>query len=359
MTWLTAQRTAGLLFAFGVAITIIAGILHYLTRDVPVEYFGIRGFQGVFGLVIIATGWLILSKRPRNAIAWVFVASGLASCLQAFDSAYGTYSIARHGGRLPGTDLFTWLGVWIWVLIIGPLSTFVPILFPDGTTETKRQRHLLIFSSVSLVIFAAVTSLSPGQAGELPLGVRNPFAISERASQRLAPSMMLFVVAVVLSIATLVGRFRRSMSQPHEGEYEPSPWDWVRRQVEVYEGSAGARGNTLGTTGLPIIVVTLRGHRTGKIRKVPLMRVEHEGSYALIGSQGGAPKDPLWVKSIRADPDGVMIQDGPKPFDVTVREPEGRERDDWWTRAVDAFPPYADYQARTERRIPLFVATPV
>lgn len=142
----------------------------------------------------------------------------------------------------------------------------------------------------------------------------------------------------------------------HEGEYEPSPWDWVRRQVEEYEESGGTRANTLRDSKLPIIIVTLRGHRTGKVRKVPLMRVEDNGAYALIGSQGGAPKDPLWVHSLRADPDGVMLQDGPEPFEVTVREPDGRERDEWWARAVDAFPPYADYQVRTERLIPLFIA---
>lgn len=141
-----------------------------------------------------------------------------------------------------------------------------------------------------------------------------------------------------------------------EGEYEPSPSEWVRRQVEVYEESGGTRANTLRDSTLPIIIVTLRGHRTGKLRKVPLMRVEHAGAYALIGSQGGAPKDPLWVHSLRADPKAVMIQDGPEPFDVTVREVDGRERDEWWARAVTAFAPYAAYQQRTERLIPVFVA---
>src|SRR6266508_6190274 len=116
---------------------------------------------------------------------------------------------------------------------------------------------------------------------------------------------------------------------PLKGSYEPSPRDWVRDQVEVYEASGGTRANTLLDTGLPIIVVTTRGHRTGHLRKFPLMRVEHEGEYALVGSLGGAPKDPPWVANLRADPTAVMIQDGPAPWDAVVREVEGDERDEW------------------------------
>lgn len=144
---------------------------------------------------------------------------------------------------------------------------------------------------------------------------------------------------------------------PIEGEYEPSPWGWVQNQVEEYERSGGTRANTLRDTGMPIIVVTVRGHRSGKLRKIPLMRVEHGGEYALIGSQGGAPKDPLWVHSLRASPDAVMLQDGPAPFDVTVREVSGEERETWWQRAVEAYPAYADYQEWAPRLIPVFVAT--
>ena len=144
---------------------------------------------------------------------------------------------------------------------------------------------------------------------------------------------------------------------PLEGEYEPSPIGWVRRQVEEYEASGGRRANTLRDTGLPIVVVTTRGSRSGKLRKTPLMRVEHGGEYALVGSQGGRPRDPEWVLNLRADPEAVTLQDGPEPLDVRVRELSGDERALWWERAVAAFPPYAEYQERTERLIPVFVAT--
>jgi deazaflavin-dependent oxidoreductase (nitroreductase family) len=144
---------------------------------------------------------------------------------------------------------------------------------------------------------------------------------------------------------------------PLEGEYEPSPIGWVRRQVEEYEASGGTRADTLRDTGLPIIVVTSRGNRSGKLRKTPLMRVEHDGEYALVASQGGRPDHPEWYFNLQADPEAVTIQDGPEPFDVRVREVTGDERAEWWERAVAAYPPYAEYQERTERRIPVFVAT--
>src|SRR4051812_5513002 len=114
------------------------------------------------------------------------------------------------------------------------------------------------------------------------------------------------------------------------GEYEPSPVDWVREQVHEYELSGGTRANTLRDTGLPVIIVTHRGHRSGKVRKTPLMRVEHDGEYALIASQGGAPKHPDWYWNLRADPDAAVIQDGPEPFPVRVREVSGSEREEWW-----------------------------
>ena len=143
-----------------------------------------------------------------------------------------------------------------------------------------------------------------------------------------------------------------------EGEYEPSTSQWVRDQVAEYEASGGQRANTLSDTGLPVIIVTSRGNKSGKIRKMPLMRVEHDGEYALVASQGGAPTHPVWYYNLKADPDAITIQDGPEPFDATVRElPEGDERAQWWARAVAAYPPYAEYQERTERRIPVFVAT--
>ncbi len=139
------------------------------------------------------------------------------------------------------------------------------------------------------------------------------------------------------------------------GDYVPSTQGWVREQVETYERTGGREANTLFDTGLPIIVMTNRGNRSGALRKTPLMRVEHDGEYALVGSQGGSPKDPVWVHNLRADPT-VMIQDGPEPWDAEVREVAGEERDLWWERAVAAYPPYAEYQAATERTIPVFVA---
>ena len=142
-----------------------------------------------------------------------------------------------------------------------------------------------------------------------------------------------------------------------DGVYLPSPAQWVRDQVEGYERSNGQKANTLRDTGLPVIILTTRGAKTGAVRKSPLMRVEHDGEYALVASQGGAPTNPKWYGNLIAAPDDVLLQDGPSPFAVTVREVEGAERDAWWARAVEAFPPYAGYQARTSRRIPVLVAT--
>lgn len=144
---------------------------------------------------------------------------------------------------------------------------------------------------------------------------------------------------------------------PLEGEYEPSPTRWVREQVERYEGSGGTEGTTLRETGLPVVVLTTRGARSGKIRKTPLMRVEHEGRYALVASQGGAPRHPVWYHNVTADP-RVELQDGPEKQDMTAREVTGAEKAEWWKRAVAAYPPYADYQERTDREIPVFVVEP-
>ena len=144
---------------------------------------------------------------------------------------------------------------------------------------------------------------------------------------------------------------------PIEGEYEPSPWDWVRDQVEEYERTGGEEANTFMDTGLPVIIVTTRGNKSGKVRKMALMRVEHDGAYALVASKGGMPTHPVWYFNLKAHPDEVVIQDGPTPFDADVRELEGDEREIWWERAVAAYPPYAEYQAATDRRIPVLLAT--
>jgi deazaflavin-dependent oxidoreductase (nitroreductase family) len=142
-----------------------------------------------------------------------------------------------------------------------------------------------------------------------------------------------------------------------EGTYEPSPREWVRDQVETYERTGGREANTLRDTGLPIIIVTTLGNKTGQVRKTPLMRVEHDGEYALVASMGGAPKHPVWFYNLKAHPDDVVIQDGPEPFPAEIRELTGDERAQWWERAVAAYPPYAEYQERTERTIPVFVAS--
>jgi F420H(2)-dependent quinone reductase len=139
-------------------------------------------------------------------------------------------------------------------------------------------------------------------------------------------------------------------------EYVPSPVGWVRDQVELYERTNGAEGNTLRDTGLPVIILTTRGNKTGKIRKSPLMKVEHDGEYALVASMGGAPTHPVWYHNLSADPSAATIQDGPEPFEVHVREASGEERVAWWERAVAAFPPYAEYQQKTARIIPVLIA---
>ncbi len=140
------------------------------------------------------------------------------------------------------------------------------------------------------------------------------------------------------------------------GEYEPSSSAWVREQVAEYEASNGTRANTLRNTGIPIIVVTMMGRSSGKLRKIALMRVEHEGEYALIASYGGAPEHPAWYGNIVDHPQ-VMIQDGAAPFDYAVREVTGDERAEWWERSVAVYAPYADYQEKTDRIIPVLVAS--
>ena len=145
---------------------------------------------------------------------------------------------------------------------------------------------------------------------------------------------------------------------PLNGEYAPSPRRWVSDQVELFENSAGTEGTTLLDTGLPVIIVTNLGAKTGKVRKTPLMRVEHEGRYAAVASVGGAPKNPVWYYNLKANP-RVELQDGPKRSDMVARELTGSERAEWWDRAVAAYAPYAEYQTRTSRRIPVFLLEPV
>jgi deazaflavin-dependent oxidoreductase (nitroreductase family) len=140
-----------------------------------------------------------------------------------------------------------------------------------------------------------------------------------------------------------------------EGEYEPSTVEWVRDQVAEYEASNGERAATLRETGIPIVIITMRGKSSGKVRKIALMRVEHDGAYALIASTGGGPKNPAWYANIVAHP-RVMIQDGPEPHDFVVREVTGDERTVWWERSVAVFTPYEEYRQKTDRTIPVLVA---
>ncbi len=139
---------------------------------------------------------------------------------------------------------------------------------------------------------------------------------------------------------------------PLSGEYEPSPSSWAADQVAKYESSGGTEGTTLN--GMPVVVLTTRGAKTGKIRKTPLMRVEHDGVYAVVASLGGAPKNPVWYHNVVADPH-VELRDRTEVHDLVAREVHGEEKARWWERAVAAFPDYADYQKKTDREIPVFV----
>lgn len=144
---------------------------------------------------------------------------------------------------------------------------------------------------------------------------------------------------------------------PLTGEYEPSPsadWDWARQQVELYERSGGTEGTTMN--GMPVIVLTTVGARSGKLRKNCLMRVEHDGQYAVVASKGGADDHPAWYHNLRANPH-AELQDGPAKADYWAHEASGAERDLWWQRAVEAFSPYAEYQTQTDRTIPVVVLT--
>jgi deazaflavin-dependent oxidoreductase (nitroreductase family) len=143
---------------------------------------------------------------------------------------------------------------------------------------------------------------------------------------------------------------------PLHGEYEPSSQEWVRDQVEQYESSGGTAGTTL--QGVPVVVITSVGASSGKLRKNPVMRVEHDGSYAAVASKGGAPENPVWHRNLSDHP-LVELQDETARGDYTARELAGDEREVWWRRAVDVWPAYADYQTKTDREIPVFVLEPV
>jgi deazaflavin-dependent oxidoreductase (nitroreductase family) len=142
---------------------------------------------------------------------------------------------------------------------------------------------------------------------------------------------------------------------PLEGEYEPSPWSPIVDQVRQYEESGGTEGTTL--EGQPCVILWTKGRKSGRVRKSPLMRVEHDGAYAVVASMGGAPKHPVWYLNLEANPD-VTIQDGPKVLDLRARTVTGDEKADWWKRATEVWPSYDDYQASTDREIPVVVLEP-
>ena len=140
-----------------------------------------------------------------------------------------------------------------------------------------------------------------------------------------------------------------------QGEYEPSPWKVAADQVALYEATGGVEGGTL--QGKPVIILTTRGRHSGNVRKTPLMRVEHNGTYAVVASMGGAPKHPVWYLNLTAAPE-VTLQDGANVYELRAREVQGDEKARWWARALDTWPAYADYQARTDRQIPVVVLEP-
>lgn len=142
---------------------------------------------------------------------------------------------------------------------------------------------------------------------------------------------------------------------PLHGEYEPSASERARNQVDEYEASGGTEGTTM--RGMPVVILTTIGAKSGKVRKTPLMRVEHDGAYAVVASLGGAPKHPVWYHNVVANPN-VELQDGPSKSDMVAKEVTGDEKATWWDRAVAAYPDYADYQKKTDRQIPVFVLTP-
>ena len=144
---------------------------------------------------------------------------------------------------------------------------------------------------------------------------------------------------------------------PLDGEYEPSPWEPIAQQVELFERTGGQEGNEL--EGKPCIILWSKGRHSGKVRKTPLMRVTDGGSYAVVASLGGAPQHPVWYHNLVANPNDVALQDGDQVRDYVAREVTGDEKATWWARAVEVWPSYDDYQAKTDRVIPLFVLDPV
>jgi F420H(2)-dependent quinone reductase len=195
----------------------------------------------------------------------------------------------------------------------------------------------------------------------MPIGGSASF---ERAAVTRRPASQVRMLAAVRKIVspsgtltTLPARLRYYVwDMTIEGTYTPSALDWVREQVELYERTGGQEGNTLRDTGIPVIIVTMRGAKSGNVRKIALMRVEHNGEYALVASYGGRPENPVWYANLLADPN-IMFQDGPAPVAMQVREVFGMERDEWFARSAEVFPTYLEYQEKTDRTIPVLIAS--
>ena len=329
---------------------------------------------GAQNLLATAHGalFVLYATSNRDGLGLSDAGVGLLLAVSAFGAFLGSLAAGPIERRLGRTNVLTVSIVSFGLALLVPgLTTNVAIVAASGSlagsaalwnviTVSLRQRiipdHLLgrVNSAYRLLGW-----------GSMPLGAAAGGALAEVLSVRavflVAGALVLLqVIPLRLVITDRVISDAEADTVPRmalQGDYEPSPWEWVRNQVDEYESSGGTRGNTLRDTGLPVIIVTTRGAKTGKIRKTPLMKVEHGGEYALVASMGGAPKHPVWYFNLKADPDSVLVQDGPAPFAVDVRELDGEERDIWWQRAVDAFPPYAEYQEKTDRTIPVFLAS--
>ncbi len=194
-----------------------------------------------------------------------------------------------------------------------------------------------------------LVSLATSTASRLPLSRTLLTAPPEMGQTAVAGSFS----RIAELAATRASQYDRRVAI--QEEYEPSPWKFVADQVALYEATGGAEGGTLEDK--PVVILTTRGRHSGKVRKTPLMRVEHNGTYAVVASMGGAPKHPVWYLNLTASPE-VTLQDGANVYEMAAREADGDERARWWALAVEAWPAYAEYQTKTDRQIPVVVLEP-
>ncbi len=210
----SASRLASALWLATLAVAVAGGVLQVVTRDLPVEFYGVRGFQAPLGVMSATIGWLVVRSRPRNPIGWIFVGVGILSAFQAFNGGYLALSVAEYGGSLPLTEVGTWLSVWIWVLIVGPLTTYLLLLFPEERLASRGLRFLAVYDAVAITVFGVAISFTPDQAGEAPLGLTNPFAIDAAShDQIMSGAGPLFIIAIASSAVVLIRRFRRSRGE--------------------------------------------------------------------------------------------------------------------------------------------------